>query len=433
MSINIPEGWVEGRLRDLCEELDVRLGAGVKPTILSVTKRGVVPQSETYDKEIASDDVSSYRVINPGEFGMAPMALYYGAIGRYRGNEPGIISPAYNVFRHKPGTDPDFLSALLRLPRMIARYDALSQGGNLEGKRKLTPFDAFEAIRVWIPPITEQRAIAATLNLAESAASKTKDLIDALANAKHATMHELLTRGTRRGQAPLKTLPARWILGRIAEGVTHIPTDWHLVTLTDVARLESGHTPSRKSPEYWGGDISWLSLADTDALDALEISMTSERITAQGLTNSSARLLPKDTVVFSRTASIGKATRLQRSMATSQDFANWVCGPRILPAYLVQVFRHMQREWERLQEGSTHKTIYMPVFEKLQILLPPALEQTKIAAIGEAFDHRLQREREALTALIERRAVLAQELLSGRVRLPKDIIVRYRERPGRAA
>jgi type I restriction enzyme S subunit len=120
-------------------------------------------------------------------------------------------------------------------------------------------------------------------------------------------------------------------------------------------------------------------------------------------------------------------------MATSQDFANWICGPTLCPAYLVQVFRHMSREWERLQEGSTHQTIYMPVFKKLQILMPPKAEQEKIAEIGEAFDLRIECENAALAKLMKSRSAVGQELLSGRVRLPKSIIDRFSTKPGQAA
>ena len=64
-----PKGWREGRLKDLCENVERRLGDASKLEVLSVAKRGVVPQSQTYDKEIASEDISRYRVIEPGEFG----------------------------------------------------------------------------------------------------------------------------------------------------------------------------------------------------------------------------------------------------------------------------------------------------------------------------------------------------------------------------
>lgn len=429
----LPKGWREGRLKDLCEPVERRLGTGAKLEVLSVAKRGIVPQSETYEKEIASENTSRYLVIAPGEFGLAPMALYYGAIGRHRGKTPGIISPAYNVFRHTANADPVYLEALVRMPRMIARYDALSQGGNLEGKRKLTPYEAFEAVKVIIPPLAEQRAIADILSAVDVAINKTERLIQAIADAKRTTMRELLTRGINRSKARMKQLPTRWVLGRIAEGVTHIPTDWELVTLTKITKLESGHTPSRNEPRYWGGTIPWISLADTSALNRLTISATAEYVTPEGIANSSARVLPAGTVVFSRTATVGKATRLACDMATSQDFVNWICGPALAPSYLVQVFRHMDREWERLQEGSTHQTIYMPVFKKLRILLPPIVEQKKIAAVGEAFDVRIEREQAALAALKVNRDALAQELLSGRLRLSDSMIARHADRTDKAA
>jgi type I restriction enzyme S subunit len=289
------------------------------------------------------------------------------------------------------------------------------------------------AFQMPLPTLAEQRAIAEVLGSVEDAIAKTEALTKALIDAKRATMRELLTRGIRREKARIKPLPSRWVLGRVAEGVTHIPADWDLVTLTKVAKLESGHTPSRDKADYWNGEIPWLSLADTEALDALEVDQTSESVTSKGIANSSARILPKDTVVFSRTATVGKASRMKRPMATSQDFANWVCGPTLVPAYLVQVFRHMEREWGRLQEGSTHQTIYMPVFKKLQILLPSTTEQQKIADVGEAFDMRIAKERETRKVLTENRNALAQELLSGRIRLPDSIIARHRDKAGQAA
>ncbi|MCO4317326.1 restriction endonuclease subunit S [Phyllobacterium sp. 21LDTY02-6] len=433
MSAEVPEGWREGRLKDLCENVERRLGTGEKLELLSVAKRGVVPQSQTYDKEISSEDVSRYRIIEPGEFGLAPMALYYGAIGRYRGATPGIISPAYNVFRHTMNADPDYLETLIRMPRTIARYEALSQGGNLEGKRKLTPYDAFETVQIAIPPLPEQRAIANVLGSVEEVIANTEALIAALVDTKHATMRDLLTRGVQREKASMKPLPARWVLGRIAEGITHIPADWDLVTLTKVAKLESGHTPDRKESTYWAGNIPWISLQDADALTKVTISETAETIGPLGLANSSARMLPAGTVVLQRTANVGLASVMGREMCTSQHFANWICGSKLDPYYLQQVFRHMSREWQRLVAGSVLPDIYMGTFKALQILLPPLAEQKKIGEVGVAFDLRIEEERSTLTVLIENRKALAQELLSGRIRLPESIIAQHRDKRGQAA
>jgi len=65
-------------------------------------------------------------------------------------------------------------------------------------------------------------------------------------------------------------------------------------------------------------------------------------------------------------------------MATSQDFANWVCGDALLPEYLLYVYRSMRGELLKLTMGSTHKTIYMPIIAKLAGPLPPMDEQRLI-------------------------------------------------------
>jgi len=197
-----------------------------------------------------------------------------------------------------------------------------------------------------------------------------------------------------------------------------IPMEWERVRLTEVAQLESGHTPSRRQPSYWGGGIPWVSLHDTDSLNTREIFVTQRTVTAEGIDNSSARLLPKGTVVFSRTATVGKATVLGREMATSQDFANYICGPRVYNHFLVYLFRFMAPEWKRLMAGSIHNTVYMPVFKVLRVTLPSVAEQRAIAAALSDMDALLTK----LDALIAKKRDLKQaamqQLLAGQIRLP---------------
>jgi len=208
-----------------------------------------------------------------------------------------------------------------------------------------------------------------------------------------------------------------WQLGRLSPMPSHVSDGWELVHLTSVAKLESGHTPSRRHPEYWDGDIPWISLHDSAALDVPEIHSTAQTISSLGLENSSARLLPKGTVVFSRTATVGKSTVMGREMATSQDFANYICGKRLHNHYLVHLFRFMAFEWKRLMAGSTHSSIYMPVFQDLQILLPPVAEQEAIAEALSDADVLI----ESLGQLIAKKRQIKQgamqELLTGKKRL----------------
>lgn len=209
-----------------------------------------------------------------------------------------------------------------------------------------------------------------------------------------------------------------WQLGRISPTPSRVPIGWALVRLTSVAKLESGHTPSRRRPEYWSGDIPWISLHDSNALDVPEIFSTAQTISKIGLENSSARLLPKGTVVFSRTATVGKTTIMAGPMATSQDFANYICGPRIHNHYLVHLFRYMEPEWKRLMAGSTHNSIYMPVFENLQILLPSVIEQEAIAEALSDADALIDSLEQLLAKKRQIKQGAMQDLLTAKKRLP---------------
>jgi type I restriction enzyme S subunit len=436
MSTNLPRGWKAGRFRDAVGIAEGRREA-VSPTktykMLGVRWYG---NGAFLREERVGETLSAHHVYKV-QFG----DVIYNRLFAWKGSFAIInekldgchVSNEFPLFATKlDRVDPEFFLRVLNSPTTSKRADAFSTGTTSISRNRLNEED-FLHFPVLLPPVEEQRAIAEVLSALDRAIGQTSALITALGKAKHATMRELLTLGVPPRKKKLKKLSSRWVLGRVAEGLEAIPSDWDLVTLTSVAKLESGHTPSRGEPSYWGDDVSWLSLGDTDALDALTVTETAEKVSHKGLANSSARLLPVDTVIFSRTATVGKATRLAVPMATSQDFANWICGPEMNPRYLVQVFRHMQREWQRLQEGSTHQTIYMPVFQKLQVLKPPLSEQVKIADIGDAFDTRIATERGELSRLTACRAALAQELLSGRVRLPESVVSRHLDKPGKAA
>jgi len=199
-----------------------------------------------------------------------------------------------------------------------------------------------------------------------------------------------------------------------ADWVSRIPSHWRAGRIRYVARLESGHTPSRQHPEYWSDcTIPWFTLADVWQLrdgSKKYVSETAERISELGLANSSARLLPEGTVILSRTASVGFTGILDRPMATSQDFVNWICGPRILPEYLWYVFRGMRQEFERLMMGSTHQTIYMPQVQSFATPIPTIPEQRAIVRF-------LDRETAKIDTLISDRQRLIELLQEKRTAL----------------
>ena len=184
-------------------------------------------------------------------------------------------------------------------------------------------------------------------------------------------------------------IPGRFALS-VGKPDLPLPDGWSWVLLSDVARLETGHTPSRKHPEYWDGDIPWIGIKDANEFHGRKIADTKQHTNQLGLENSSARLLPKNTVCLSRTASIGYVTQMDRPMATSQDFVNWVCGDELLPDYLSHILLAENESLFRFAHGSTHQTIYFPEVKAFHIALPPKAEQLAIEGILGTLDDKIE-------------------------------------------
>lgn len=189
----------------------------------------------------------------------------------------------------------------------------------------------------------------------------------------------------------------------IGEPERDAPPGWSWVRLGDIARLESGHTPSREHAEYWDGDIPWVGIRDAREHHGGFIQDTLQKVTAAGIANSSARVLPQNTVCLSRTASVGYVFILGCEMATSQDFVNWVCSDALEPRFLQYLLMAEGDDIRRFGKGSTHTTIYFEAVEEFRVCIPAVSVQRRIVA---KLDDLLARSRRAKEALVEIPALL---------------------------
>lgn len=201
-----------------------------------------------------------------------------------------------------------------------------------------------------------------------------------------------------------------------AFNVCSIPSEWQVRVLDTVAKRGSGHTPEKQIPEYWNGGIKWVSLADSDKLDHRFIYETDKEISQEGINHSSAVLHPAGTVILSRDAGVGKSAIIGSEMAVSQHFIAWQCGPELNNDFLYYWLQFFKPEFERIAVGSTIKTIGLPYFKKLEILLPPLTEQRKIATILSAWDKAIDLTERLIAILQARKKVIMQHLFSGDMR-----------------
>jgi type I restriction enzyme S subunit len=105
---------------------------------------------------------------------------------------------------------------------------------------------------------------------------------------------------------------------------------WELKTIDDIGEIVGGGTPPTMKAAYYGGTIPWLSPRDLSGYSKVFISGGGKNITELGLKNSSAKMMPEGTVLFSSRAPIGYVAIAKNEISTNQGFKSIICNKNII-------------------------------------------------------------------------------------------------------
>jgi type I restriction enzyme M protein len=153
-------------------------------------------------------------------------------------------------------------------------------------------------------------------------------------------------------------------------------------------RVESGGTPKSDVEGYWGGGIPWATLVDLPATDFIsEITTTKRTISEKGLRESSAKMIPSNSVVISTRATIGRIAINRVPIATNQGFKNVVIedSARAVPEYVALALTKLVPTMKAWATGGTFAEISKSKFCELEIPLPPMDVQKAIMAEIEGY------------------------------------------------
>ncbi|GAB3481624.1 restriction endonuclease subunit S [Marinomonas epiphytica] len=160
---------------------------------------------------------------------------------------------------------------------------------------------------------------------------------------------------------------------------------WPMVKLGDIVDIKGGGTPSKDMPEYWGGDIPWVSVKD---FKSSLIDTASDYITAQGLEKSATNLIPRETIVVPTRMAVGKVALLGAEMAINQDLKALIIknDEKADKRFLLRFLESSANQILKFAKGATVKGITLDVLKDLDVPLPPLEEQKRIAAILDKAD-----------------------------------------------
>lgn len=166
--------------------------------------------------------------------------------------------------------------------------------------------------------------------------------------------------------------------------------DWPLKKLSEVADVIAGGTPSTKVEEYYGEGIPWITPKDLSSHSNRYISRGERSITKLGLKNSSARVLPRGTVLFTSRAPIGYVAIAENELSTNQGFKNLVLKDDNCPEFFYYLLKSNVHLFESRASGSTFKEVSGKVVQDTELRIPPPSIQKQIANILGSIDQKIE-------------------------------------------
>ncbi|HKI90038.1 MAG TPA: restriction endonuclease subunit S [Draconibacterium sp.] len=200
-----------------------------------------------------------------------------------------------------------------------------------------------------------------------------------------------------------------------------VPKGWKAGTISEVADVIGGGTPSTKVEEYFCEDgIAWLSPKDLSGYEWKFISRGAKDITELGLSNSSAKLMPKGAILFSSRAPIGYVAIGENEISTNQGFKSLVPKAGMCSEYLYYFLKSNVENIEAIATGSTFKEVSGNAIKTFNILIPSVNILTEYRKVSDDNNNKrllIQKEVPSLTKL---RDTLLPKLVSGEVRVPEE-------------
>lgn len=384
--------------------------------LLSITRELGVIERDTEDQDsnhnFIPDDLSNYKILKKGQFGMNKMKAWQGSYGV--SDFTGIVSPAYYIFDFIKSINPQFFHWAIRSKIYVSFFGSASDGVRI-GQWDLSK-SRMKSIPFIIPSNDEQQKIAQFLDDKTAKIDQAVDLaekqIALLKEHKQILIQNAVTRGLN-PDVPLKDSGVEWI--------GQVPEHWEVKKITHIfPNIGSGTTPNSSDPSFYEGNINWLQTGDlTDGY----IYKTSKTITHKALqTYSTLKIYPKNSLVIAMYgATIGKVGLLQIETTTNQACCVLSAALNIEMKYIFYLFQGIKESLVAMSYGGGQPNISQEKIRSLKLPFPNASEQEQIADYLDKQTAKIDQAIALKTAHIEKlkeyKSVLINDAVTGKVRV----------------
>lgn len=340
-------------------------------------------------------DVKSTSAYKPNDILLSNIRPYFCKI--WFADKKGSCSNDVLVVRAKKEIDPKFLYYVLS-DQNFFNWDSITSKGTKMPRG--TP-NAIMKYSVPDIPLRTQQKIASILSAYDNLIQNYKKQIEALQTAASELYKEWFVRFRFPGY-------------KNAKFENGIPEGWKIERIGNIGEVIGGGTPSTENEEYWDGDIPWLSPVDLSDNTNVYVSRGGKNITKLGLQKSSAKMMPKDTVLLSSRAPVGYVALAKNPICTNQGFKSVVCNTSVIqPIYLYFYFRMNKNYLQSIASGATFPELSGSMMKKLKVLLPQMELQKEFSKKANIFISKAELLSEQITNLTQQRDLLLPRLMRG--------------------
>lgn len=165
--------------------------------------------------------------------------------------------------------------------------------------------------------------------------------------------------------------------------------EWKECKLSEIMDLIGGGTPKTSNPDYWDGDIPWISVKDFNG-ERRYVGDTEKKITKLGLENSSTKILSKGDIIISARGTVGELAIIPSDMAFNQSCYGLRAKDFVDSCFLYYLLKQSVNILKHNTHGSVFDTITRETFENISVKLPPLPTQQKIARIFSSLDDKIE-------------------------------------------
>jgi type I restriction enzyme S subunit len=415
----IPAHWDFKRVKNVATHNDEALDERTDPDleidyvdISSVTLTKGIEKSESMLFEKAPS--RARRKVKDGDIIVSTVRTYLKAIAPIcEPPENMIVSTGFAVIRPKESFHSGFAGYLMQSNGFVGEVVANSVGVSYPA------INASDLVRIPVvePPLDEQQAIARFLDFKtaqiDALIAKKQTLLDKLAENRTAIISHAVTKGLD-PSVPMKDSKVEW-LGKI-------PAHWDSKRLKFVVTTFGGGTPNTGKPEYWNGEIPWVSPKD---MKSDFINATEDYLTELGVSESATKIVPIDSVLIVVRSGILRHTipvaRNKVEVSLNQDMKALVASDRLRSGFIHWFISGLQGGllplWSK--QGCTVESIEMAYMTNTVIPIPPPEEQDaileNITKITTKIDEQVKKVTDVISALVEYRSSLITHAVTGKI------------------